>query len=425
MRVLHVNATSHIGGAARAMQRLHTALKNQGHESKFLVSRSRFPEDPAVHLIWNEIKSIQSFSDRVKSRIGNQIEKWIGFHPWSNTATLRIHQTPLIAWADVIDLRNLFGGFINLGMLPELSREKTLVWRMPDLWAATGHCAYPYDCERWITGCYDCPLLTTAGRKKVEPPATVLDGSNWVWKNKQDIYARSRIHIIVTTEWMRSQVSKSILKNALSIHVISNGVNLNIFKPAERDIARRKLDLPPDKKILLWAAGGLGNYRKGYHLAVKAMETIQAEVDPPPLFLTMAGEEGWDKPDQLKDVRHLGYIKEAEKQALVYSAADGFICSTLADGQPQTALESIACGTPVIAFDLGPMPELVIPGKTGYLAGQPTAEALQETIQDVLADEPNQAKLHENCRQKALREFDLDEQTRKYIEVYQELFAQK
>lgn len=423
MQVLHINATSHTGGAARAMRRLHSALVEKGHQSQFLVGRSISPEDPLVHLIWDEISSFRSLENRLQSRIGNQLEKYIGIHPWANRPALRIADTDLYQWADIIDLRNLFGGYFNLWGLPQLSKHKPVVWRMPDLWAVTGHCAYPYDCSRWKTGCFDCPLLTKQGRNIVEPPPTVRDGTSRVWREKRDIYQQSRLHIIVTTNWMRDQVRESILGNAQSVNVISNGVNLEIYKPISKTEARKKLGLDPEGNYLLWAAGGKGNWRKGYHLAVGALEEIQAKGNLKTTLLTMGGKEGWDKPETLEHIVHYGYIREPEKQSTIYAAADAFLCTTLADGQPQTALESIACGTPVIAFDVGPMPDLVIDGETGRIAAETTPKALRDVIEDYYLNPDQHPIMSENCRLAALEKFDLFRQTQKYITLYESILA--
>ena len=421
MRVLHVNTTSHIGGAARAMRRLHEALIEKNHQSQFLVGRSKYPQDPQVHLIWDEVSSFRSLTNSLISRIGNRVEKYKGIHPWSNRTTLRIVDSPIYQWADIIDLRNLFGGYFNLWSLPALSAEKPVVWRLPDLWALTGHCAYPYDCQRWKTGCHHCPLLTREGRKIVEPSPTVWDGTRRVWQAKKNLYQKSKLHIIVTTKWMQENVRQSILGNALSINVISNGVNLEIFRPIPRSEARSKLGLPSDEKILLWAAGGKGNYRKGYHLVVKALEEIQSRGESSPTLLTMGGEEGWNIPEPLQKIHHLGYISDAKQQALIYAAADAFLCATLADAQPQTALESLACGTPIIAFDVGPMPDLAIDGETGFIALETTAQSLREEIEKFLLAEDIFPEMRKQCRNQALEKYDLSKQTEEYIRLYQEI----
>ncbi len=421
MHVLHINATSHTGGAARAMRRLHSALVEKGHQSQFLVGRSIAPEDPLVHLIWEEIARYETLINRIQSRIGNQFSRYYGINPWSSRPALRVSETAPYDWADIIDLRNLFGGFFNLWSLPRLSKNKPVVWRMPDLWAVTGHCAYPYNCSRWKMGCHHCPLLTEEGRRLVEPSPTILDGTRRIWRAKKKIYQQSNIHIIVTTEWMRDQVRQSILGESLSINVISNGVNLDVFNPVPKREARKKLGLNPDGKYLLWAAGGRGNRRKGYHLAVEALEGLQANGELDATFLTMGGKEGWDKPDNLKRVKHYGYVREAHQQALIFSAADAFLCTTLADGQPQTALESLACGTPVISFDVGPMPEIVQEGITGVIASDLSANSLASVIQNHLLVEDKLADLRGKCREYAETHFDLREQTNQYVLLYEKI----
>ena len=127
MQVLHINVTSHAGGAARAMGRLSRALKDKGHQSKVLVGRSKHPDDPDIHLIWDEVIKYRSFQDSLKSRIGNQIEKYVGIHPWANHLNLRVTDTALYEWADIIDLRNLFGGFLIFGVYQLYQPKNSLI----------------------------------------------------------------------------------------------------------------------------------------------------------------------------------------------------------------------------------------------------------------------------------------------------------
>ncbi len=424
MRVLHINATSHTGGAARAMRRLHHALEADGHESEFLVGRSKFPDDPLVHLIWDEVDPYRSLIGSIKSRIGNLIEPYLGIHPWANRPTLRVPDLPLVGWADIMDLRNLFGGFFNLWSLPELSARKSVVWRLPDLWALTGHCAYPYDCQRWITGCHHCPLLTDRGRQIVEPPPTIWDGTRRVWNAKQGIYQQSKLHLIVTTRWMKEQVQKSILKNARSINVISNGVDLNVYRPLPRREARQQLGLPAEGKIVLWAAGSKGYYRKGYHLVVAALKQLQQRGGDPPLLLTMGGEQGWDGKEDLQKIRDFGYIRDDRQQALIYAAADVFLCSTLADAQPQTALESLACGTPVIAYPVGPLPDMIQDGENGWIAPAIDAESLGSVIEQHYRHRDLHPQMRAACRKQAEKDFDLQAQTAQYLRLYEKVLAE-
>ena len=184
MRVLHINNTSHMGGAARAMQRLHNALIEMGNETQFLVARSKFPDNSDIHIIWDEVEAYKTIPKSIISRFGNHFEKLAGINSCANRTTLHLIDTQLVQWADIIELRNLFGGFFNLWSLPSLSAGKPVVWRLPDMWAMTGHCSYPYDCIRWKSGCNNCPLLTKQGRIKVEPLPTKFDGTKRVWYEK-------------------------------------------------------------------------------------------------------------------------------------------------------------------------------------------------------------------------------------------------
>jgi len=425
MKVLHINTKYRGGGAARAMQRLHDQLLAKGHESKFLIGRPGQANPPLVNFIGDVISEYGTIWESFMSRFGNRFDDLWGIHPWSYHPTLKLPQTEIYKWAQLIDLRNLFGDYLNLWVLPELSRNKPVVWRLPDMWALTGHCAYPYDCQRWITGCYDCPLLTEEGRKIVEPPPTRWDGTERVWRAKKNLYSRSRLHVVVTTSWMKTNVEKSILGNAMSINVISNGVDLEVYQPYEKDEVRRELDLPLDRKILLFAAADLKNLRKGYIYANKAVEKLVHKMQKPPILITMGNAKGIKKESSSTSIRHFGFVRGKERQAKIFAAADLFLCTTLADAQPQTALESMACGTPLVGFDVGPMADLTGYRKRGLLADEITSESLGKVLQEIINQPHVINEMGENCRRKAIRDFDIDAQTNEYIRLYQEILQEK
>jgi glycosyltransferase involved in cell wall biosynthesis len=423
MKVLHINSTSHTGGAARAMQRLHDSLIDKKQESQFLVGRSRFPNNPEINIIWDVTTPFRSVQNSVLSRIGNQFEKYLGINSWANRPAINLAGADIYQWADIIDLRNLFGGFFNLWSLPDLTRKKPVVWRLPDMWALTGHCAYPYDCDRWKNGCYQCPLLRKVGRERVEPKPTILDGTRRVWNAKRDIYNQSQLHIVVNSTWMKKQVEESILGESLSLNVISNGVNLEIYRPIDQILARKSLGLPLEGKILLWAASEKDNFRKGFHIAFEAIDKLQKIYSETPILITMGGSENKNISKKVQNQVDFGFVRDPEQQALIYSAADVFLCTTLADAQPQTALESLACGTPIITFAIGPMPEIVHEGKEGFIATDLTSQALSVAIIDFYNRRESFPELRENCRKKAERLYNLDKQTDRYIDLYEQILS--
>jgi len=426
MNILHINTLSHSGGAAKAMQRLHDELLVQNHQSEIIAGLNNQPGEPHNHCMSDVISPYQTSLGLFQSRLGSSIEDFLGLHPWTNRPTLDLPKTKLYKWADIIDLRNLHGRYFNLFVLPELSKGKSVVWRLPDLWALTGYCAYPYDCLKWKDGCHNCPLLKGEGRLLVEPkPPPRCDGTRRVWRMKREIYQKSKLHIVVTTDWMRKQVNQGILNDALSVNVISNGVDLDIYRPVEKQEARNQLGLPTNETILLWGAAGMGLMRKGYSYAAQAVERIQTSMEKKPMLITMGNPKKMDLKYPMEKSKHFGYIKDPSNQALLYAAADVFICSTLADGQPQTAIESLACGTPVIAFNIGPMPELVQDGKTGFIAPEVSVESLVTTLERALKDPNHLVKMRRYCRDEAENKYDLTKQTIKYIELYKKIMTEK
>ena len=408
------------------MQRLHDELLAQKHQSEIIAGRNNLPGEPHIHLMSDVISPYQTKLRVIQSWLGSRLEDLLGLHPWTNRPTLNLPKTKLYEWADIIDLRNLHGGYINLWGLPGLSREKPVVWRLPDLWALTGYCAYPYDCTKWEDCCHDCPLLKGQGRLLVEPkPPPRWDGTRRVWLAKQKIYLKSKLHIVVNSEWMRKKVNQGILRDSLSVNVISNGVDLDIYRPIDKQKARERLGLPADDTILLWGAASLGNLRKGYSYTAQAMKLIQNNGKIEPLLITMGNEKRMDEKYPLGKVKYYGFIEDPARQALMYSAADLFLCSTLADAQPQTAVESLACGTPVIAYDIGPMPELIQDGKTGFIAPDVSVESFAATLEEVLEDPEQLAEMGRSCRKEAEKKYDLSKQTKKYIDLYENILTGK
>jgi len=406
------------------MQRLHDELLAQKNQSEIIAGWNNSPGEPYIHLMSEVVFPYQTNLSVIQSWLGSRIEDILGLPYWTNRLTMNLPKTELYEWADIIDLRNLHGGYINLWVLPGLSLGKPVVWRLPDLWALTGYCAYPYDCKKWKEGCHDCPLLKGESRLLVEPkPSSRWDVTKRVWRMKQQIYRESKLHIVVNSDWMRKKVNQGILKDSLSVNVISNGVDLDIYRPIDKQKARERLGLPANETILLWGAASLGNLRKGYSYTARAMDLIQKNGKNEPLLITMGKEKRMDEKYPLGKVKHFGFVQDPTRQALMYSAADLFLCSTLADAQPQTAVESLACGTPVIAYDIGPMPELIQEGKTGFIVPEVSVESLAATLEEVLEDPENLAEMGHACRKEAEQKYDLSKQTKMYIDLYEKILS--
>ncbi len=415
MKVLHINTLDKVGGAARAMYRLHQGLQRLGHHSQLLVGRQTTLE-PGIDYISRQIKPFRTLADKLLDRIGMRLERRFGLDIWSYRNSWRIPQTLTFRQADVINLHNLHGGYFNFRALPKLARHKPIVWTLHDMWALTGHCAYSYDCERWRTGCYDCPLLKDTGQQIVEPPPVPVDRTRSVWEAKRRVYQITPLRVVTPSEWLRGLAQESILASAATIQCIPHGIDLDVFRPIEQEVARKALNLPMNGHMIFFSAHGVMHGRKGFSYLLQALEKLP---DTKSIWLlTSGGHAELGQQAERFSICQLGHLSDERLQRLAFCAADLFVFPTLADNQPLVVLEALACGTPIVSFDVGGVPEMVRHMETGYLARYRDADDLARGIQLLLNDDNLRTRMRHRCRQIAESEYSLELQARRYLEVY-------
>jgi glycosyltransferase involved in cell wall biosynthesis len=297
--------------------------------------------------------------------------------------------------ASVVQLYNTHGSYFSHTALPFLSRRRPIVWRLSDQWAFTGHVAYSYDCERWRDGCGTCPYLH-------EYPRLRRDTTRTLWRWKDRLYARSRLTIVAPSTWLERLAKESPLLGRFDVRRIPNGVDLDRFRPRERDARRRP--------VVLFASAWLDDRRKGGHL----LEAALAKLSDLELDVVAAGERAVVG-------RPLGSLTPDEL-ARAYADADVFVLPTLAENLPNTILESLASGTPVVSFDVGGVGDAVKHLETGWLA-QPDAAALAHGIRSLVEDAELRVRLGRNGRALAEREWSRELEARRFAELYEELAA--
>jgi glycosyltransferase involved in cell wall biosynthesis len=301
--------------------------------------------------------------------------------------------------------------FFSHAALPLLSRGKPLVWRLSDMWAFTGHCSYAYECERWRTGCGACPHLDVH-------PGLRRDTTALLWRAKRALYARSRFTVVAPSRWMERLARESPLLGRFPVHRIPNGVDLDVFRPRPAREARGALGIQADGPVLL-----LGAYepRKGQGVMAAALAALADAGGAADVTLLTVGARVPDVPRGLAH-HHLGEVKDDRRLALVYAAADAFVFPTLAENLPNMVLESLACGVPVVSFDVGGVGDAVRPGETGFLARPADARDLAAGMRHVL-DAPTRARLAARCRQVAEQEYSLALQARRFLDLHRALLA--
>jgi glycosyltransferase involved in cell wall biosynthesis len=327
----------------------------------------------------------------------------------------KIKNIPAYEEADLLNFHGIHGQFFSYLALPSLTASKPAVFTVRDMWPLTGHCAVNYDCERWKLGCGRCPYPDA-------PPAlpTKRDSTHIEWKLKNWAYSHSRLTVVTLSRRMTEQAQQSML-GRFPIHHIPNGVDTEAYRPLDPDLCRSALGIPAKKKVLMFAAGHLNRQNKGSDLLAAALQglppALKAEI-----ILLLLGEGGEAIADTFDvPILPLGYVGGHRFKALAYSAADLFILPTRGEGLPNVLLESMACGTPMVSFDVGGVPDLVRPGVTGYLARPEDAQDLRHGIFQLLEDAPRQQVMSQQCRAIAVEEYAVELEVQRYIALYHEV----
>lgn len=403
MKVLQINQSDVSGGAAIAGYRLHQGLLKQGIDSKLLVGNMQ-TDDPQVAPIPR------------RYRLENQLYRLtyrLGLNTLNQVGCFDIPKHPFFQEADILNFHNLHSSKFSYLAMAKLTQHKPAVFTLHDMWSFTGHCSYSYDCDRWQTGCGQCPYPETY-------PSIRRDNTHWEWKLKNWVYSRSNLTIVTLSQWLTKLAKGSIL-NRFPIHHIPNGIDIDAYKPLDPDLCRATLGIPPDKKVLLFSAESLKDPRKGGDLLVKALQSLPETLKQDCFLLTFGKQTTQLEKTVAIPALHLGYMGSDRLKAIAYSAANLFVFPTRADNLPLVLQESMACGTPMASFKVGGVPDLVRPGITGYLAEAENPQDLCKGIVELLEDEALQVYMGKNCREIAVQEYPPELQAKRYINLYQKV----
>jgi glycosyltransferase involved in cell wall biosynthesis len=406
MRILHVHGRDypHVGGTV-SMCRLHRGLQTAGIDSRILCKQK-------THEASAQIPS----SPRLERLLG-QVTLRLGFNDIHCVSSFKVRNTQAYLETNIINFHGIHGGFFSYLALPSLAANKPAVFTVRDMWPYTGHCAVSYDCERWKIGCGACPYPEA-------PPSlpSRRDTTRFEWKLKNWVCSRSPLTIVTLSSRMTEQAKQSMLQR-FPIYHIPNGVDTEAYQPLDPKLCRSMLGIPPGKHVLMFGAGNLSRRHKGGDLLVKALHSLPPSLKPD-IVLLLLGEAGEAIAEAVDlQVLPLGYVGGYRFKSMAYSAADLFVLPTRGEGLPNVLLESMACGTPMVSFDVGGVPDLVRPDITGHLAQPENAQDLRDGIIRLLEDEPLRHSMRQQCREIALKEYAVELEVQRYIELYRRLLT--
>ena len=402
-QVLHISTMDNAGGSARSAHRIHEGLKRLGWRSRMLVAKQT-TTDEDVGPIWRWPSG--RLLDRLCGAVTDRLSLQDVFYP----SSFLLAGHPWFREADIVQLYNTHGGYFSFTALAHLSHRRPLVWRLSDMWPFTGHCVYSYACERWKTGCGSCPILS-------EYPALRRDTTALLWRLKRRVYGNASLTLVAPSQWIAGLARQSPLLGRFPIQVIPNGLDTEIFRPVQKAAARERLGLEAKAHLVLFMVQRRTERRKG---TAQLAEVFGRLATSCPLTVLVAGSGATEWAlDATFPVKRFSHIDEAEKLATVYSAADLFVVPSLADNLPNSIIESMACGTPVVTYGVGGIPEAARHLETAYVATD--RDDFARGIRLLLDQEALRSELGHNARRVAEQEYSLPLQAERFAKLYREI----
>ena len=226
------------------------------------------------------------------------------------------------------------------------------------------------------------------------------------------------MHIIAPSRWLADCARHSVIMQNWPVSVVPNAIDTEAWRPIDKELARKILRLPVEVPLLLFSAIGGTHYpRKGYDLLKAALDHLRGEM--PGVELVIVGQLTPREPLNLGFPIHCtGHLYDDTSLCLFYSAADAVLVPSRQDNLPNSGVEAQACGTPVVAFNICGLPDIVEHKKTGYLAQPFDTEDLALGIRWVLEDDERRAMLSAQSRQSAVARFSYPVVAEQYLQLY-------
>lgn len=433
LNILTLNAEIGGGGANQIAWHLSNSFKKQGHVSKIITRGSNFSSE-SIQLINNNqyrngfFKFFRKLSHislernysllpnffRLLTKISEPIRllrNASGKEDFDFPGTK--HLTEIAGFEpDLIHAHNLHSDFFDLRKLPYYSNKFPFFLTLHDCWTFTGHCCHFFDCERWKESCGNCPHLDI-------PINLHRDGTRSNLGLKRKLYSTSKIHIATPSNWLANHVRQSILSPAIeSITVIPNGVDQNIFTAAEKIQARKKLNVPATDFVISFSCNSPShNPWKNYNLVEDIVKILANSHKSKNITFLIMGEDGESTSYNHVCLKKLGWLHDKRDVAEVYQASDVYLHPTKADTYPNVILEAMSCGTPVIASDVGGIPEQITDQVDGrILPNQP--ETFASAIKEIIIDDQKRNNFAKQSLYKARKLFNESDMIGKYHDWY-------
>lgn len=404
MRVAQINTDAALASTGTIASQLMSMLCRDGNECRLFYGRG----------MTSDMKNCIQFANKFEVLLHGLQTRILGTHAQGSImSTYRLLRILEDFRPDIIHLHNVHGYYVNFFILLNYIKEKDIpvIWTFHDAWPFTGHCAYFYDCEKWIAGCNNCP------RKSDYPKSMFFDRSAGQWQKKRAAIKELRRMIIAApSEWLAQAADKSFF-GGRDIRVINNGIDTdNIFVPSDAKEARRAFGIAEEACVLAMVAGGFNDIRKGGHYLAGLVQRFKNNS----VQFIVAGWQ--EKNTKLPvNIKALPVIRSPKEMARFYNSADAFLMLSEADNFPTVCIEALACGIPVIGFATGGVPEQ-IDENTGIVVAPGDMAALESAILKAVMGKSGTLS-RKACRVRAEKLYSKQAMYDKYLKCYKDILS--
>jgi len=414
VKLVMLNTDDSRGGAAIATYRLHSGLRSIGADPHLLVM-NKYTDDPTV--IGPEPQTILH---RIMARFYSRQDQRISIHFLARGKNLfsparcpdNLTKRVAAFKPDVVHLFWMNSGFMKIESLRQF--KKPIVWTLHDMWPFTGGCHYDDECGKFRQSCGKCPILSSGSDR---------DLSRHIWERKRKSWCDVPITVVATSHWLADMARSSSLFKDQRIEVIPNGIDTDKYKPLEKRAAREAYGLPQDRHLVLFSAFNVTtDKRKGNQFLVPALkEMAQAGWGEKTELVVIGASAPENPPDLGMKVHYMGHFHDEISQVLLYSAADVTVAPSMQENLSNTVMESLSCGTPVVAFNIGGMPDMVDHQGSGFLARPFESDDLAAGIVWVLENNARHNMLAQHARQTVVERYALKTVADRYLALYQDI----
>ena len=431
IKVLHLNSNDNLGGAAKASYRINKSFEKI--DKKFIDSKMRVINKTTQDI--NIIGGASKYQNKFQRKLHPYLVLYskFGFDPINQTglSTCLIStglgkEINYLYQSNKIDIVNLHWLDDNTISIAEIGKLKPpIVWTLHDQWPYCGtehYSDFNYfgntvnKEERFISGYLKSDIRLMDNRK---------DLNRFVWLKKKHLWGK-KMNIVCPSKWMENCVKKSALMHNWPSHVIPNPIEVNFWIPINKLLAKKSLNLSPNKLMILYMSGsGKSTYRKGVDLFIKSINKLQQKFKSHKCddfeLLIFGDSNPFEKSKTFFKYHFLGPQKDDISLRLIYSAADLFIISSRQDNLPNVGIEAHSCGTPIVAFNTGGLEDIVDHGKTGLLAESFEIDSLSNLIYKVLTENDLRLNMSNNARQRAIDKWSMEVISKLYFNLYSKI----